>query len=210
MIKILYFGTAQIAADVLRKLTQLNVEVVGVVSQPDREGNRKQIQATPVKAVALENSLKLFQPIRPSEIINEIKELKPDLIITCAYGAIIGESILYIPKYKCVNIHASLLPKLRGAAPIQYAILNNDKETGVTLMYMDKSMDTGDIIVQEKIAINPKETYSSLYNKLTTLAIKMIHENIDKLTQDNVKHYPQDNAQATYTNKITKDDEKIN
>jgi methionyl-tRNA formyltransferase len=208
--KILYFGTAQIAADILKELTKLDTEVVGVVSQPDRIGNRNKIQPTPVKQVALELGLKLFQPNKSREIVEEIQALKPDLILTCAYGEIIGEKILNIPKYKCVNIHASLLPKYRGAAPIQFAILNNEKETGITLMYMDKSMDTGDIIVQEKVSIEPNETFSSLYNKLTVLGKKMIKENIHILTSDNVKHYPQDNDSATYTKKIEKVDEKIN
>ncbi|GMO15868.1 MAG: methionyl-tRNA formyltransferase [Mycoplasmoidaceae bacterium] len=207
--KIIFLGTPKIAADILNTILTCDVEVIGVVCQPDRLGNRGKIVFGEVKALCLEKKLNLFQPNKTKEIINELKELKPDLIITCAYGEIVSESILAIPKYGCINIHTSLLPKYRGAAPINWVILNKEKQTGVTLMYMDKGMDTGDIIKQKKINIEQKETFTSLYDKLTLLGCNMIKDNINLLFSSNIKKIKQDNKKATFANKITREAEKI-
>jgi methionyl-tRNA formyltransferase len=135
--------------------------------------------------------------------------LNPDIIITCAYGKIIPNNILDIPRYKAVNIHTSLLPKYRGAAPIHYAVLNGDDKSGVTLMYMDKGMDTGNIIFQEEITLSHNETYSSLYDKLSILGANMIKKHLSDLCSINVKSYKQDDSLATYTKKIERIDERI-
>jgi methionyl-tRNA formyltransferase len=206
--KILFLGTPKIAAEMLSALIENGANVVGAVTQPDRQKDRKQnLIPTPVKEVALANNLPVFQPVKVREIREQITEIKPDLVIVCAYGEIVGEWLLKLPKYKCVNIHVSLLPKLRGAAPINYAIFEDLKETGVTLMYMNKGMDTGDIIKQKAIPVAPTETFSSLYDKLTNLGKELIVEMFDELFDENLPHFQQDNELATYCSKIV--EEKI-
>jgi methionyl-tRNA formyltransferase len=209
MKNVVFFGTPKIGADILKTLLECDVNIVGVVCQPDKQANRGKISYSEVKTLALQNNLKLFQPNKLNEILNELTNLNIDLIVTCAYGLIVPESILNLPKYKCVNIHTSLLPKYRGAAPIQYALLNNDSTTGVTLMYMDKGMDTGDIIKQASVSIDKDETYKSLYNKLSDAGSTLIKNEINNLFSDNVIVKKQNNELATYTQKITREVEHI-
>jgi methionyl-tRNA formyltransferase len=206
---IIFLGTPKIASDILNTLLQCSVNVVGVICQPDRPGNRGKVIFSEVKETALNNNLKLFQPNKISEITDEITKLSPDLIITCAYGLIVPSSILSIPKYGCINVHTSLLPKFRGAAPINYAIMENEQETGVTLMYMDKGMDTGDIIKQKKVKIEKDETYTSLYSKLSLIGCELIKDNLDKLFSDNVTRAVQNHSEASFSSKITRETEKI-
>jgi methionyl-tRNA formyltransferase len=206
---IVFFGTPKIAANVLQELLKCNVNIVGVVCQPDRKSNHNKIISSDVKTFALNNNLKLFQPTKANEIVNDLIKFDIDLIITCAYGLIIPKSILEIPKFGCVNLHPSLLPKYRGPSPIQFALLNGDKKTGVTLMYMDEKMDTGNIIKQLSIEIKDNETYVSLYDKLSYLCGELITQEIDNLFNTNVYSLKQDETLATYTTKITREDEHI-
>ena len=151
--KIVFMGTPDFAVNVLQGLID-NYDVVGVVSQPDKRIGRHQVLTnTPVKELALKYDIPVFQPIRIREDYEDILNLNPDLIVTCAYGQIIPKAILDYPRLGCINVHASLLPKYRGAAPIQWAVLNGDKTTGVTTMYMDVGMDTGDMILKEEVEI---------------------------------------------------------
>ena len=157
MMKIVFMGTPDFAVPILEGLID-NYDVVGVVSQPDKPVGRKHILTeTPIKKVALKNNIKVFQPINIREDYQEIIDLEPDIIITCAYGQIIPKELLDYPKYKCINVHASLLPKLRGGAPIHKAIIDDYDKTGITIMYMDEKMDSGDIIATEETIINDSD-----------------------------------------------------
>jgi methionyl-tRNA formyltransferase len=210
--RVVFFGTPEIGCAVLQTLLNNKaLEVVGVVCQPDRPANHHKIYFSPVKQLAITQHLNLFQPEKLKQIEEQLKDLQPDLIVTCAYGLIVPESILKIPKYKCVNIHPSLLPKYRGPAPINYAIFNKDKITGVTLMYMDKGMDSGDIIAQSPpVLIAVDETYSTLYKKLTNVACVLLNEHIEGLFSTDVKSTKQDPNNITFSHMITKEIMQIN
>lgn len=204
-------GTPKIAAVCLAAILEhKNVEVVGVICQPDKPvGRHKEIVFSPVKQLAIEHNIPVFQDIKVANLYQKIKDLKPDLIFTCAFGQFVPSNILEIPQYKCVNLHASLLPKLRGGAPIQWAIINQEKQTGFTLMYMEKKMDAGNIIKQYPISIDPYETYASLYDKLCVLAGDIIAKDFMILFDKNLKSTPQEESSATFGYNITRDDEKI-
>jgi len=209
--KILFFGTPAIAASVLQALIDNKKNLIGVVTKPDKPIGRKQeILFNPVKQLAIKNNIPVFQPNKLIEFTNEINLLKPDLILTCAYGKIIPSSILQVPQFHCINVHASLLPKYRGGAPIHYALLNGEKQTGISLMFMEPSLDTGDIIYQESIKISEDETYQTLYQKLSSLAYKVISEKIDNLFNPNLLAIKQDDSKVTYSYNITRNDELIN
>jgi len=213
MFKVIFFGTPYIASKCLESLLSNDnintIEVIAVVTQPDKiVGRNKEIIHNATKKIAMGAGIKVFQPTKPIEIYDEIKKMSPDLIVTCAYGNIIPQKILDIPKYHCVNFHTSLLPKLRGGAPIQRAIINDEKETGVTLMYMDKGMDSGDIIEQSKFWLHEDETYSSLYARMVDFVYHMAN-NISRICVDNVKTTKQGNN-FTLAPIITRQDEKIN
>ncbi len=208
--KIIFFGTPKIAAICLQALLDSNVNVVAIVTKPDKPiGRKHQVVFSEVKQLAIKHNIKLFQPENLNDIYLDIKELNPDLIFTCAYGKIIPNNILEIPKLKCVNVHPSLLPKLRGATPIQSAIINNEKQTGVTFMYMVDKLDAGDILFQESIAIQQNETYRSLYDKLTELSSKMVKQNISKILSNDIHPIKQDDSLATFCKTIKREDEKI-
>lgn len=209
--RVIFFGTPIIACKCLQALLDKKINVVGVITKPDGLVGRKQI-LTPseVKTLAQQNNISVLQPEKLSSIINQIKDLKPDLIITCAYGKIIPEAILNIPRFHCINVHTSLLPRWRGGAPIHHAILNGDKQTGVTLMYMDKGLDTGDIIFQEVIDINSNETYRTLYDRLSNLSYNMLKKHINDFFNLNLASQKQDDSLASYAPIISIHDEKIN
>ena len=168
MLNILFMGTPDFAQESLKSLVENNYKVIGVVTNPDKpKGRGMKLVASPVKEYALEKNIPVYQPIKVrnnKEFIDKIKTLNPDVICVVAYGKILPKEILEIPKYGCINVHASLLPKYRGAAPIQWAVLNGDKETGVTTMYMDVGMDTGDMILKEKVEIGEDETTGELWD----------------------------------------------
>ena len=166
-LKVVFMGTPTFSVPILEKLIE-NTEVLLVVSQPDREKDRKgNLLPTPTKIVANSHNIEVFQPSKIKEDYQKIINVNPDIIITCAYGQIIPEALLNYPTLGCINVHASLLPKLRGGAPIHHAIINGDKVTGITIMYMDKLMDSGDIISQKEIEIKEDDNLDSVYEKMS-------------------------------------------
>lgn len=208
--KIAFFGTPSIAAQCLQTLIDLQAEIVLVVCQPDKQRDRKNnLIFSATKQLAISHNLYLLQPEKISSIYTELSQLNIDLIITCAYGQIIPEDILRLPQYGCVNIHASLLPKLRGGAPIHWAVINRETETGITFMYMAKQMDAGKIIFQEQIKISNDETYQSLLGRLTELAQTMLRTHFQQLLATNLKAHEQDTQLVTFGYNIKKDDEYL-
>ena len=173
MLKILFMGTPDFAQESLKSIYDAGFEIIGVVTNPDKpKGRGMKLAYSPVKEYALEKNLKIYQPIKiknNTEFIDEIKTLNPDVICVVAYGKILPKEILEIPKLGCINVHGSLLPKYRGAAPIQWAVLNGDKTTGITTMYMNEGMDTGDMILKEEVEIGPEETTGDLWQKLSKI-----------------------------------------
>lgn len=208
-LKIVYMGTPEFSVEPLKKLNE-HYEVVMVVTQPDKKVGRKQeIVYSPVKEYALKNNIDVFQPIKIKEDYKKILDKNPDIIITCAYGQIIPEELLNFPRYKCINIHASLLPKYRGGAPIHHSIINGDEYTGVTIMYMDKKMDSGDILCQEKIKIEESDNLGTMFNKLSILGSNMIIDFLPKLINGKINPIKQNEEEVTYAYNISKEDEKI-
>ncbi|MBP3596795.1 MAG: methionyl-tRNA formyltransferase [Clostridia bacterium] len=193
--KIVFMGTPDFAKESLESILDAGHEVVGVVAPPDRpKGRGMKMIACPVKEFAIEKNLKIFQPekiVNNKEFKNEIKSLEPDLICVVSYGKILPKSFLEIPKQGCINVHPSLLPKYRGAAPIQWAILNGDKTTGVTIMYMNEKMDAGDIIIQEEFEIDENETTGELWNRLSTIGANLLVSAISQISDGTVKRIPQ-------------------
>ena len=208
-IKVIYMGTPEFSVKPLAELNQL-CDVLLVVTQPDKLVGRKQeIKFSPVKEYALEHGIEVFQPTKISEDYQRIIDLKPDLIITCAYGQIIPKELLELPEYKCINIHASLLPKYRGGAPIHHSIINGDEYTGVTIMYMDEKMDSGDILYQEKIKIEDSDNVGTMFEKLSVLGSKMIKEFLPRFISGDFESIKQDDKLVTYAYNISKEDELI-
>ncbi len=209
--RVVFFGTPWIAKECLETIHQLDVDLVGVVSQPDREMNRKkEIVYSEVKQYCIDHNIPIIQPAKLSEGYDDLANFKADIFITCAYGQFISDKILALPKYGCVNIHASLLPKLRGGAPIHWAIINGDKETGITFMYTIKKMDAGNIIYKESIPITDQDTYKSMLTKLADLAKDMIKKHFFSLVQPDLKSIEQDEALVTVGLNIKKEQEFIN
>ena len=184
---IVFMGTPDFAVESLSKIYENGHNVLAVVSQPDRPSGRGMfLKPTPVKEYAESKGLKVYQPekVRKNEeFIEIIKSLKPDVIVVVAYGQILPEEILNIPKYGCINVHGSLLPKYRGSAPIQWAIINGEEKTGITTMYMDKGMDTGDMILKEEVVIADNDTFGTLYEKLKKAGGKLILQTLDKVLE---------------------------
>ena len=208
-LKVVFMGTPTFSVPVLKSLIE-KTNVILVVSQPDREKDRKgNLLPTPTKIIALETGIEVFQPIKIKEDYQKIIDLKPDIIITCAYGQIIPEIILNYPKYGCINVHGSLLPKLRGGAPIHHAIMNGDKETGITIMYMDKKMDAGDIIAKEAITINDEDNLDTIYEKLSYVGSDLLLKTLPLIIEGTNKRIPQDINEVTYGLNITKEEERI-
>jgi len=173
MLKIIFMGTADFGGAVLGKLADSRENKIAVITQPDRpQGRGRKILPTPIKKIALDKGLEVFQPenINDEESQKRLKEFNPDIILVVAYGQILSRHILNIPKMGCINIHGSFLPKYRGAAPINRVIINGEKETGITFMFMNEKVDAGDIIFQEKIDIFPDETCGELYYRLSALS----------------------------------------
>jgi methionyl-tRNA formyltransferase len=211
--RIVFIGTGAIGVATLRALLHApEHEVIGVVTQPDKPvGRRQHTEAPPIKAELAKQSLPILQPrrLRDEESVAQIRELAPELIVVMAYGQILPESVLQIASIACLNVHASLLPKYRGAAPIQSAIAAGDTETGITIMYMDAGLDTGDILLQEKLTILPNETGGSLHDRLAQIAPDTLLNALAQLVNGHAAREPQDSARATYAAKLTRDDGKI-
>ncbi len=203
--KIVFMGTPFIAAECLRTLLSMGVDVVAIVSQPDKAKDRKQkFIFSPVKQLALDNNILLFQPNKIKEIEFDLATLDIDMIITCAYGQFIPDSILTMPSNGSYNIHASMLPKLRGGAPIHWAIINRLEKTGITIMKMVKKMDAGDIVFQSSFEIDNDETYKSLLQRLINLAKIMLRKHYFDLINSNFEAQPQEAAAVTFGYNINK------
>ncbi len=205
--RIVFMGTPDFAVDCLDILVENGHEVVGVFSQPDKPQGRKQIMTPPdVKIRALELGLDVYQPesFKDGEAAEILEKLDPELIVVVAYGKLIPQRVLDIPKYGCINVHASLLPKLRGAAPIQWSVINGEKETGVTTMQLDAGLDTGDILLVKKTDIKPDETSGELFDRLKVLGAQLLIETINELLSGTLKPVKQDDSQSTYASMLSK------
>lgn len=208
--KVVFMGTPEFGIKVLKMLID-ETNVVLVVCQPDKEvGRKKEIKYSPIKQLALQNNIDIFQPKKIKEEYKYIFKYNPDIIITCAYGQIIPEELLYFPKYKSINVHASLLPKLRGGAPIHHAIIEGYKKTGITIMYMSKEMDKGDIISQKEIEILDSDNVGTLHDKLSILSSKLLYTTLPLIFEHKENRIKQDENEVTYGYNITREEEKIN
>jgi len=205
--KIIFMGTPEFSVPILKALIE-NYNVIAVVTQPDRIRGNKTI-ISKIKEVALENNIKVLQPEKVRKEYEEIVNLNPDMIVTCAYGQIIPKELLDAPKYGCINVHASLLPKLRGGAPIHHAIIDGYKETGITIMYMNEKMDEGDIITQKSTIISDEDTVSTLHDRLSLMGTELIIETIPKIINNEITRIKQNDEDATYAYTIKREDEKI-
>ncbi len=207
--KVVFMGTPDFAVNVLQSLID-NYDVSLVVSQPDkRVGRHLELRNTPVKELANKYNIEVFQPEKIKLDYQRILDEKPDIIITCAYGQIIPQEILDCPKYGCINVHASLLPKYRGGAPIHWAIINGDKKTGITIMYMDKGMDTGDIISQEAIEILESDNLESVHDKLSVLGAKLLIETLPSIFDGTNDRLKQNEDEVTFAYNIKREEEHI-
>lgn len=210
--RIVFMGTPDFAVPALRMLVTEGYQVVGVITQPDRrKGRKKEVNAPPVKVVAQELGLPVFQPekLREQSALQEILALKPDLVVTAAYGQLLPNALLETPTYHCVNIHASLLPRYRGGAPIHWAIVNGEKETGITLMYMAERLDAGDILLQSAIPITDQDDVGTLYERLSYVGAEALQKLLPTLLHGKVTAKPQDETMATYAPNVQREDEKI-
>ena len=207
--KIIYMGTPEFSAIVLEKLLQ-EYKVDLVVTQPDKVvGRKKEIKFSKVKDLALKNNIEIFQPINIKEDYNYIVNLKPDLIITCAYGQILPEELLNSSSIATINVHASLLPKLRGGAPIQKALIDDYKKTGITIMYMNKLMDSGDIISSKEVILDDSYNYPKLHDELAKVASILLIDTLPSIINKTNKRIKQDESKVTYAYTIKREDEKI-
>lgn len=208
--KLVFMGTPAFAATILQALLETKYDLIGVVTQPDRPFGRNQdLKASAVKTMAMTHQMPIYQPEKIVDLYETLLDIKPDLIITCAYGQFIPSKILHLPTYGSVNIHASLLPKYRGGAPIHWAIIKGEKETGITLMRMVKAMDAGDIIFQQSIPIESDDDVGSLHDRLAQLGASMIVEHLPALLQTHCVSQAQDESQVSYAYTIQKEDEWI-
>ena len=212
MLNVLFMGTPDFAKESLEAVYNSGYNILGVVTNPDKpKGRGMKMVASPVKEFALEKGLKVYQPIRiknNTEFIEEIKKLKPDVICVVAYGKILPKEILDIPEKGCINVHGSLLPEYRGAAPIQWAVLNGDKKTGVTTMYMDVGMDTGDIILKEEVTIGDDETTGELWDRLSKIGGKLLVKTLKQI-EDGIAPREKQGDNFTMAPMLNKDMAKI-
>ena len=208
-LRTVFMGTPEFALPTLKGLIAAGVNLVGVYTQPDRpKGRGKKLTASPVKHLALEEQLPVFQPhkLRDPQAVEELKALQPDLIVVVAYGQILPKAVLEIPTYHCINVHASLLPKYRGAAPINKAIIDGEMETGVTTMLMDVGLDTGAMLVKLSLPIGPDETAGQLHDRLALLGRKAMEETLRQLCDGTLTSEPQDDALSSYAPMMKKED----
>lgn len=209
-VRTVFMGTPKIAKTLLENILQAGISIDLVVTQPDRKvGRKQQVVYSPVKECALDNAIPVFQPQKIKEDFDPILKIQPDLIITCAYGQIVPDEVLNAPRFGCVNLHGSLLPKYRGAAPIQRAVWNQDKESGMSLMKMVSEMDAGPVFSEERILLDEEETTSSLFDKMADAASRLLIRDFDKICREDASYIEQDKTLVTYAKKISKDDERI-
>lgn len=207
--KVIFMGTPDFAVPILEALLE-NTNVVMVVTQPDKEvGRHHELVKTPIKKVALEHNVRVFQPHKIKEEYEEIINADADLIITCAYGQIIPEIILKNPRLGCINVHASLLPRLRGGAPIHHAIIDGEEKTGITIMYMDKKMDTGDIISTKEYQIKNTDNVGTLHDILSNMGKELLLETLPSIIEGTNNRIPQNHEEATYAWNISREEEHI-
>lgn len=205
--RIVFMGTPDFASASLKKLIDERFDVVGVFTQPDKpKGRGMELCASPVKELALENGLPVFQPVkmRDGTALAQIKALEPDILVVVAYGRILPDDILAVPKYGAINVHGSLLPKYRGAAPIQWAVLNGDKITGVTTMYLASEMDTGDIIYTAETEIGEYETSGELFDRLKDMGAELLVKTLRDIDAGTAPRAPQDHSKASYVTMMDK------
>lgn len=205
--RIVFMGTPDFASASLKKLIDEKFDVVGVFTQPDKpKGRGMELCASPVKELALENGLPVFQPVkmRDGTALAQIKALEPDILVVVAYGRILPDDILAVPKYGAINVHGSLLPKYRGAAPIQWAVLNGDKVTGVTTMYLASEMDTGDIIYTAETEIGEYETSGELFDRLKDMGAELLVKTLRDIDAGTAPRTPQDHSKASYVTMLDK------
>lgn len=206
--RVIFMGTPDFSVGTLEEIIKAGHEVVLVVSQPDKAvGRSKALRYTPVKACALAHGIEVYQPkrVREESCIEYLRRYEPDIIIVEAFGQIIPKAILELPRYGCVNVHASLLPKYRGAAPIQWAVINGDAVTGITTMRMDEGLDTGDMIMKEEVVLRPDETGGSLFDRLSEAGAKLCVKTMAAIEAGTATYTPQNEAEATHTKKIYKE-----
>lgn len=206
-LKIVFMGTPDFAVGALQAIIEAGHQVSAVVTQPDKpKGRGKELQMTPVKACAAAHNIPVFQPgkIKEPEAVEVLRSYEADIFVVAAFGQILSEEILSMPKYGCVNIHASLLPKYRGAGPIQWAIIDGEKKTGVTIMQMEKGLDTGDMLLQKEVEIDPKETGDSLHDKLAAAGAELIVEALPKIAAGQLTPRKQNDAESCYAKMLQK------
>ena len=207
--RIVYMGTPQFAVSPLRALAAAGYEIAGVVTRTDKPAGRgRSLTAPPVKYAAMEMRLPVFQPkrVRDTAFIDQLKSIGPEVVIVAAYGQILPREILVLPQFGCINIHASLLPSFRGAAPVNWAIIKGEMETGITIMQMDEGMDTGAILLQEKIAIDPADTAGSLTERLSAVGANLITKALPLIADGRLLPLPQEASHATLAPLLKKDD----
>ena len=208
-LRVVFMGTPSFAVPILEGLID-NYEVLLVVCQPDRKKDRKGNVVIPdTKKLALEHNIPVFQPLNIKDDYQSILDYEPDMIVTCAYGQFIPKAVVDYPKYGCINVHGSLLPKLRGGAPIHWAIINGEKTTGMTIMKMDKKMDAGDIISQRSLDIGEDEILDSLYERMSILGKELLLDTIPSIVDGTAKHFPQNESEVTFGLNVRKEEEKI-
>lgn len=205
--KIVFMGTPDFASGALEALLAAGHEITAVYTQPDKpKGRGKEVQMTPVKVVALEHGIPVYQPrrIREASEVEVLRQIPADIFVVAAFGQILSQEILDMPKFGCVNIHASLLPKYRGAAPIQWAVIDGEEKTGITIQQMNAGIDTGDILYTKEYVLEPKETGASLFDRLMVLGAEAIVEALPLIEAGKITPIPQNEAEATHAAKLTK------
>lgn len=206
---VIFMGTPEFSVPILKKLIE-ETNVIAVVTQPDKTvGRKNELVFSPIKKEALAHNIQVFQPLKIRKEYDEIIALNPDIIITCAYGQIVPTEILNCPKYGCINVHASLLPKLRGGAPIHHAIIDGYEKTGITIMYMNEKMDEGDIITQAETIIADSDTTEKLHDRLSLLGKDLLIETLPSIFAGQNPRIAQNNSEATYGYNISREDEQI-
>lgn len=210
--KVVFMGTPDFAVGALEEIIKAGHEVTAVVTQPDKpKGRGKEMQISAVKACALSHGLPVFQPqkIKTQEAVEQLRTYEADIFVVAAFGQILSKEILDMPKYGCVNIHASLLPKYRGAAPIQWAVIDGEEETGVTIQQMNEGVDTGDILMQEVVKLDAKETGASLFDKLAVCGAQLIVKTLKEIEKGSLVPQKQDDSKSTHAKMLTKDMGKL-
>lgn len=206
--RVIFMGTPDFAVPTLQKLIDRGCEICGVFTQPDKpKGRGHKLQAPPVKELALEHGFPVYQPptLKNEEVQRHIRDLAPDVIVVAAYGKLLPKAVLDTPPLGCINVHGSLLPKYRGAAPIQWAVINGDRTAGVTTMYMAEGMDTGDMLLKAETAVGPEETAGELFSRLSLLGAELLDETLEQLEQGTLERTPQREEEATHAPMLTKE-----